>query len=101
MPQQQAEYMTCTPLRDKRQIPLAPRAPSIHEPVEGRPRARRSSVYHLVGVNVEARERGRAEAGRERYIGGVAAVRHQDAADARGVVAGIERVPASAEVDLE
>jgi hypothetical protein len=35
MPQQQAEYMTCTPLRDKRQIPLAPRAPSIHEPVEG------------------------------------------------------------------
>src|SRR5438128_6636386 len=37
MPQQQAEYMTCTPLRDKRQIPLAPRAPSIHEPVEGRP----------------------------------------------------------------
>jgi hypothetical protein len=36
MPQQQAEYMTCTPLRDKRQIPLAPRAPSIYEPVEGR-----------------------------------------------------------------
>ena len=42
-----------------------------------------------------------AEAGRERHVGGVAAGRHQDAADPRRVVAGVEGVPAAAEVDLE
>lgn len=31
-PHQQAEYMTCTRPRAKRRIPLAPRAPYIHEP---------------------------------------------------------------------
>ncbi len=56
---------------------------------------------HLVGVDVEAGELGHAEAGGERHVGGVAAVRHQDAADARSVVACIERVPAPAEVHLE
>ena len=36
-----------------------------------------------------------------RDVGGVAAARHQDAADAREVVAGVEGVPAAAEIDFE
>src|ERR1700730_18030238 len=60
MPQQQAEYMTCTPLRDKRQIPLAPRAPSIHEPVEGRAASsKRASTSSARGCRVgPAKEHG-------------------------------------------
>jgi MFS family permease len=55
----------------------------------------------LVGVHGEALEQVRAESGAERHVGGVAPARHHDAADAGNVVAGIERVPAAAEIDLE
>ena len=43
----------------------------------------------------------RAERGHDRDFGGVASARHQNAADARLVVAGIKRVSAIAEVDFE
>ena len=61
----------------------------------------RGGVGDLVGDDLEARERGGAEAGRERDVGGVAAGGHEDAADARGVVAGVEGEPAAVEPDLE
>src|SRR6266481_445887 len=41
------------------------------------------------------------EARGERHVGGVAAGGHQDAADARMVVAGVERVPLARQIDLE
>src|SRR5436190_18401399 len=63
MPQQQAEYMTCTPLRDERQIPLAPRAPSIHEPVEGR--AALASRGSTLGTSPGA---GKLTAGLEKFM---------------------------------
>jgi hypothetical protein len=37
----------------------------------------------------------------DRDVGGIAPAGHQDATDARLVVAGIERVPAAAEIDFE
>ena len=64
-------------------------------PIRGRGRR------DLVGDHLEARERARAERGHDRDVGGVASACHQDAADARLVVAGIERVPAAAEIDFE
>ena len=49
----------------------------------------------------EALERVGAEGGADRDIGSIAAACHHDAADARRVVAGIEGVPAAAEIDPE
>ena len=53
-------------------------------------------ALHLVGHDVEAREGGDAEGGGDCDIGRVTAARHQDAANARVVVAGVHRVPAPA-----
>src|SRR5262245_66302905 len=61
----------------------------------------RRLLHRLVGAHDEALERVGAERGADRHVGGVAAARHDDAADARHVVAGIEGVPAAAEIDLE
>src|SRR5262249_43274540 len=58
-------------------------------------------LYHLVGAHDEALEHVGAERGADRHVGGVAAACHDDAADARHVVAGVEGVPAAAEIDLE
>ncbi len=55
----------------------------------------------LVGDDVEAEQRARAEAHRDRHVAGVAAARHDDAADAARVVARVGGVPAVAEEDLE
>jgi hypothetical protein len=44
---------------------------------------------HFFGNDLEPQQRGRAEGGRNGGIGGVAPPRHQDAADARLVVARI------------
>jgi hypothetical protein len=49
-------------------------------------------TWGITFLNLEARERARAERGRDRDVGGVATACHQDAADARLVVAGVERV---------
>ena len=56
---------------------------------------------HLVGDDGEAGQCGGTEDGGERHVGGIAAAGHHDAADARLVVARVERVPAPAEVGLE
>ena len=37
----------------------------------------------------------------QRHVGGVAAGAHQDAADPRMVVAGVERVPLAGQIDLK
>src|ERR1700730_17048589 len=57
---------------------------------------RGSAQHYLVGDYLEARESARAERGHDRDVGRIAAARHQDAADARLVVTGIERVPVAA-----
>src|SRR6202034_895164 len=61
----------------------------------------RRDLRHLVGVDLKTGERVEPERGRDRDVGRVAAARHQNAADARNVMARIERVPAIAEINLE
>src|SRR5450755_4658714 len=61
----------------------------------------RSGRRDLQGDHFKARECAWAERGHDRDVGGIATACHQDAADPRLVVAGIERVPAAAEVDFE
>src|ERR1700675_2884831 len=56
---------------------------------------------YLVGGDAEAHELVRAERGGDGDVGGVAAARDQDAADARLVVTGIEGVPTVADIGLE
>src|SRR5580704_1519153 len=56
---------------------------------------------NLVRDHFELRHRARSEAGHDRDVGRVASARHQDAADAGAIVAGIECVPVSPEIDLE
>src|SRR6187402_3081198 len=55
----------------------------------------------FVGRYLEARQAGLAEGRGKRAIGGVAPAGHQNAADARRVVARVEREPTAAQVDLE
>src|SRR3954470_15068928 len=55
----------------------------------------------LVGPDLEALQRVRAEGHADRDVGGVAAARDQGAADAGRVEAGVESVPATAEPSLE
>src|SRR3982750_558052 len=55
----------------------------------------------LVGPDLETRQRIRAESLGDRNVGGVAALRDQDAADPRHVVARVEHVPASADIGFE
>src|SRR6185503_18117169 len=57
-----------------------------------------SALRQFLADHLEAGERVGAEAGGDRRVGGVAAAGHQDAADARLVVAGVEDVPAVAEI---
>jgi len=52
-------------------------------------------------MHSEALEHIRTEGGAERHVGGVAPARHDDTSGAGHVVAGIERIPAAAEIDLE
>ena len=61
----------------------------------------RLRLDHLVGDDVEAQQRARAEAHRDRHVARVAPAGHHDAADAAGVVARVRGVPAVAEKDLE
>ena len=56
---------------------------------------------NFVGPDEEFFEVGDAEAGGEGDVGGVAAVGHEDAADAGFVVAGVEGPPAIPEIDFE
>src|SRR5262249_53539027 len=56
---------------------------------------------YLVGVHHKALERIGTERGADRHVGGITPARHEDAADARRVVTGVEGVPATAEIDLE
>src|SRR6516225_7087446 len=58
-------------------------------------------VDYLVGVYNEALQRVGAERGANCHVGGIAATRHQDTADAWGIVPRVERVPPIAEIDLE
>src|SRR5258706_10338415 len=60
-----------------------------------------SAGAYLVGPHPEARQCVGAERGADSDVGGVAAARDQYPADARRVVAGVERVPAAVEEDLE
>ena len=69
---------------------------SLRTPSRGKRRLR-----YLVGDHLEVRQRARTERGHDRDVGRVAPARHQDAADARHVVARIEGVPAPAEIGLE
>ena len=55
----------------------------------------------LVGPHLETDQRVRPERLGDRNVGGVAALCDQYAADPRHEVAGIERVPAAAEIGLE
>src|ERR1039458_652527 len=55
----------------------------------------------LVGYHLEARERAGAKRSHDRNVSGVAPACHQDATDARLVVAGIECVPSLAEINFE
>jgi hypothetical protein len=55
----------------------------------------------LVGHQYEAHEFGDAEGCRHRYVGGVAAAPHDNAADAGMVVTRVHRVPAPSEKDFE
>src|SRR5258708_6273688 len=55
----------------------------------------------FVGPYLEADQGVRPEGLGDRHIGGIAALRYQDAADPRHVVARIEHVPASADIGLE
>ena len=75
--------------------------PKPKPPLFSRHRTRGSGRSDLVGDHLEARERARAERGHNRDVGGIAPACHQDAADTRLVVAGIERVPAAAEIGFE
>src|SRR5438046_8221908 len=50
-----------------------------------------SSRHHFIAENEKLRQRHAAETRGERDVGGVAAGAHQDAADARMVVAGVAR----------
>jgi hypothetical protein len=59
------------------------------------------SAHELVGEDIESREHARSKCGGDRNVGGIAPARHQDAADTRRVVAGVEGVPVIVEVDLE
>ena len=61
----------------------------------------RERPTYLVADYLEACERARAERRHDRNIGRIAAALHQDAADARLVVAGIKRVPAVNEINFE
>ena len=54
-----------------------------------------------MGDHLKTRERARAERGHDRNVGGIAPACHQDAADARFVVARIECVPVLAEINFE
>src|SRR4051812_40540237 len=63
--------------------------------------ARSDNRRNLIGVDMEAGETRGAESGGERGIGRVAAAGHEDPADARAIVARIERVPVIAEIDFE
>jgi hypothetical protein len=51
-------------------------------------------------VSQDDAEGTRAEGSHDRDVGGIATACHQDAADPRLVVAGIQRVPAVAEIDF-
>src|SRR4249920_2211918 len=59
------------------------------------------SSNHLVGPDLEARQRVEAERVAERDVGRIAATRDEDTPDARDVVARVERVPATVQVRLE
>src|SRR5271168_428692 len=56
---------------------------------------------NFFGEDLEAGEGARAERGHDRDVGSVAPACHQDAADARLIVTGIECVPAASEIGLE
>ena len=60
-----------------------------------------STGGYLVGPYPEARQCGGTEGVAERDVGGVAATRDQDPADALRVVAGVEGMPLPAEEHLE
>src|SRR5450432_230212 len=64
-------------------------------------RASGRSGNHFVGPDPKGLQRVWSEGGRDRNVGGVATARDEDASDARGVVARIERVPGRPEVSLE
>lgn len=55
----------------------------------------------FVGPHLKRSELIRVECGRQRHIGGVAAARHQHPSNAGDVVAGIESVPCSTQVNLK
>src|ERR1700755_1417571 len=57
--------------------------------------------HHLVADDDELHQIHPPKARGQRHVGGVAAGTHQDTADARMVVAGVERVPLAGEIDLE
>src|SRR4051794_16502711 len=59
------------------------------------------SFAHLIRPHCETHQRVRPEGLRNRHVGGVAALRDQHAADARNVVAGVEGVPAAADIGFE
>src|ERR1700692_2417842 len=67
----------------------------------GASRTGRSDRRDLQGDHFEARKLAWAERGHDCDVGGIAPARHQDAADTRLVVAGVQRVPAVAEIHFE
>src|SRR6266540_3260541 len=71
------------------------------EKVEKLLRIRGSSRRNLLGDHLEARQRARTKRGQDRSVGGITPACHQDTTDARVIMAGIEGVPAAAEIDFE
>src|SRR5215213_8472619 len=65
------------------------------------PRRRDGGLPNFIRNDIEAYKHARPEDRRKRDIRGVAPTRHQDPADARRVVAGIEGVPMATEIDFE
>src|SRR5215475_14276863 len=60
-----------------------------------------TALPHLLGHHSKARELRGTKGRRDGNVGGVPAPRDHDATDSRMIVPRVERVPASAEIDLE
>src|SRR5215470_12692886 len=67
-----------------------------------RPQSQRSlSFSQFVCVNFEMRQRGLAETGGQRHVGGVASASDENPPNAWHVVARVERVPGARKINLE
>src|SRR3984885_12031178 len=66
-----------------------------------RRRAEPSIRRHFIRPDAEPRQDCRTKAMGQRHVRGIAALRDEDAADARRIVARVEHVPTAAEIDFD